>query len=67
MTRCNLCGRGIPNDKDFLQINKNWGYFSKHDLEQHRFVLCEDCYDKLVNSFVIPVEVIDIDVLGRAV
>ena len=32
------------------------GYFSKKDGIRHRFDLCEDCYDKLVQGFVLPVE-----------
>ena len=67
MARCNSCGKLISEMKDFLQIKKNWGYFSKHDLEQHKFLMCEECYDKLVKSFRIPVDVADIDTFGRVV
>ena len=58
---CNLCKKeivvkkGIP-EEDVLSVEKRWGYFSDKDNEVHRFDICEACYDKLVNSFIIPVE-----------
>lgn len=61
---CNVCGRalvvenGIPKE-DFLEGVKEWGYFSKKDLEVHKFIICEECYDKLIQSFVMPVTVVD--------
>lgn len=61
---CNKCGKefktenGILHD-DGLFVTKDWGYFSRKDLQIHRFHLCEDCYDKLVESFLIPVETED--------
>lgn len=42
---------------DYLKITKEWGYFSKKDLEIHEFNLCEDCYDAWIQSFQIPVRV----------
>ncbi len=33
-----------------------WGYFSEKDGTTHAFDLCEDCYDKIISKFVIPVE-----------
>ena len=59
---CNKCKKeievinGIPKG-DFLAVEKRWGYFSEKDNEMHRFVLCETCYDELVNSLEIPVEI----------
>jgi ribosomal-protein-alanine N-acetyltransferase len=41
------------------QLTKDWGYFSKKDLQTHRFNLCEDCYDSMVDKFVIPMTIID--------
>ena len=39
-----------------LSVEKRWGYFSDKDNEVHRFDLCEECYDRMVSQFVIPVE-----------
>ncbi|MEF9945992.1 MAG: hypothetical protein RR869_05885 [Lachnospiraceae bacterium] len=58
---CNQCGKeihvsnGTPQE-DVLSVEKRWGYFSGKDNEVHRWELCEDCYDKWIQSFVIPVE-----------
>ena len=32
------------------------GYFSKRDLEVHEFAICESCYEKMIDQFVIPVK-----------
>ena len=58
---CNKCGKEIPVSKgvasqDVLQIEKYWGYFSEKDGRRDRFDLCEECYDELVKSFLIPME-----------
>ena len=42
---CNACGRQIRKDNDILKeevlkVTKDWGYFSKKDLQIHEFVLC---------------------------
>lgn len=60
--KCNKCGhqiayKGEIQQEDFLKINKSWGYFSNKDGMNHQFILCEACYDKLVDSFVIPATV----------
>lgn len=62
--KCNMCGKIIEKGKDFAYV-KDWGYYSNKDLERHSFNLCEKCYDELVNKFVIPVGVVEIDCLGR--
>ncbi|NLK73981.1 MAG: hypothetical protein GX288_01660 [Clostridiales bacterium] len=59
---CNVCGKAIKVEngilkEDVFEATKEWGYFSKRDLEVHRFNLCEECYDKMIASFQIPVEV----------
>lgn len=68
--RCNQCGRQIvygnqPNGsekpEDYLFVEKEWGFFSKKDLEVHTFCLCENCYDKLIKGFMIPVEVRELE------
>lgn len=60
--RCNACGKLIMIENNLLKEDvfeavKEWDYFSKKDLEIHRFNLCEECYDRIISSFVIPVEV----------
>ena len=59
---CNCCGKTMkktqePHGEEYLQIQKEWGYFSKKDGEIHRFALCEDCYDAWIGQFSIPVEI----------
>lgn len=63
-THCNCCGKELrrKNDvllEDVMIIEKNWGYFSKKDGETHTFCLCEECYDRIVKQFQIPVSVSD--------
>ncbi|GMQ60141.1 hypothetical protein AN1V17_45410 [Vallitalea sediminicola] len=53
---CNKCGKLIYNEEskekvDYINITKEWGYFSNKDMETHSFDLCEECYDKLINNF----------------
>jgi len=60
--KCNSCGKTIVFEngimkEDVLEVVKEWGYFSGKDYEIHRFNLCEQCYDRLVSSFVIPVNI----------
>lgn len=60
---CNVCGREIEvrnglMKQDVFEVKKEWGYFSNKDLEIHKFNICEDCYDKLISTFKIPVEVV---------
>lgn len=57
---CNVCGKTLVvkngiQQEDALKVKKEWGYFSEKDLEVHHFLICEECYDKLINSFVVPV------------
>lgn len=60
--KCNCCGKiieetqGIPKE-DVLEIAKDWGYFSRKDLERHRLVVCESCYDEWISGFKIPPKV----------
>jgi hypothetical protein len=61
---CNGCGKKIISKNNILQedaveVVKEWGYFSKKDLETHYFVLCEACYDSIVKNFVIPIEIVE--------
>ncbi len=59
---CNGCGRVLKYDngilrEDVFEGRKQWGYFSRRDGEIHSFLLCEECYDKMVGQFVVPPEV----------
>ena len=56
---CNICGKIIKTEQgilkeDVLEVTKNWGYFSKKDMERHRFIICEACYDKWISGFKVP-------------
>ena len=54
---CNGCGREIPLDRaDYFHGEKIWGYFSEQDGRRDAFDLCEACYQKLTESFVIKME-----------
>lgn len=59
---CNACGKRletIPKAnvcKEHLSIEKEWGYFSCKDFMVHSFIVCEECYDKWISTFAIPVE-----------
>lgn len=60
---CNMCGKQIKKIKesdhpifaDNLRIQKDWGYFSNKDGVTDEFNLCEECYDKLIKQFKIPI------------
>ncbi len=57
---CNKCGQEIPVKKgipqeDFLEVEKQWGYFSRKDGQTDRFDLCEKCYDEFVKGFQIQI------------
>lgn len=59
---CNCCGNKIKREQELLKedvlfVSKEWGYFSRKDMERHQFVVCEDCYDKWVSGFRIPPKV----------
>jgi hypothetical protein len=59
---CNSCGKQLRVEngilkEDAFEATKEWGYFSERDMEVHHFNLCEECYDKLISEFQIPVEV----------
>lgn len=59
---CNSCGKVLKVEngilkEDAFEATKEWGYFSQRDMEIHRFNLCEDCYNRMIEQFLIPVEV----------
>jgi hypothetical protein len=58
---CNCCGRELPVENGILQeecihIEHHFGFFGKRDGESDKFDLCEECYQKMTESFQIPVE-----------
>lgn len=61
---CNKCGKKITIDNGIVKegafsITYGWGYFSKKDGETHSLDLCEDCYDELIKSFNIPINIVE--------
>lgn len=59
---CNVCGRKLKVEngillEDAFEARKQWGYFSKKDTEVHSFVICESCYDSMIERFAIPPKV----------
>ena len=58
---CNVCGKKVLMEQgvfkeDMFEVAKEWGYFSKYDFEIHKFNICEECYDKMVSNFKIPIK-----------
>lgn len=58
---CNQCGRELTVEngiikEGYFRGDNLFGYFSHKDGIKHSFDLCEECYDKMIKSFVIPVE-----------
>lgn len=59
---CNSCGKVLKIEngilkEDAFEATKEWGYFSSRDTEVHHFNLCEECYDRIISEFIIPIEV----------
>ena len=49
---CDCCGRKIDTEgEDYLHLEKQWGYFSQKDGENHVLDICEECYDKWRSCF----------------
>ncbi|MCL2253953.1 MAG: hypothetical protein FWC09_05850 [Lachnospiraceae bacterium] len=59
---CNKCKKVINVENNIIkeglyEVEYQFGYFSHKDGEIHSFDLCEDCYDEITNSFLIPPEI----------
>lgn len=57
---CNGCGRELKVENGILKEGcfegkQVFGYFSSMDGQEHCFDLCEDCYQKMIARFLIPV------------
>ncbi len=58
---CNKCGRELKVENGILKEGcfhgeNVFGYFSSLDGMKHSFDLCEECYSKVIQEFVLPVE-----------
>ena len=58
---CNQCKKELNVENGIIKEghfcgNVQFGYFSSKDGKKHSFDLCEECYDKLIKGFAIPVE-----------
>ena len=58
---CNQCRKELKVEKGYIKegcfaADFCFGYFSKKDGIRHRFDLCEDCYNKMIAGFQIPVD-----------
>ncbi len=56
---CNGCGKILKVEngilrEDMFEGKKQWGYFSERDGEVDSFLLCESCYRKMTEKFVVP-------------
>lgn len=62
---CNQCKKELMVENGILKEGcfegkQVFGFFSKKDGQEHRFDLCESCYDKMIEKFQIPVEKRDV-------
>lgn len=58
---CNQCKKELKVEQGIIKEgcfcgDIRFGYFSGKDGSRHSFDLCEECYDKLIKGFAIPVE-----------
>ena len=61
---CNQCGRELKVEDGYLKegcftADAVFGYFSRKDGTGHHFDLCEECYDKMISRFAVPVEAVE--------
>ena len=59
--RCNQCGKPMHVENGFLKEGcfhgeNVFGYFSTRDGSRHSWDMCEECYNRLIQGFVIPVD-----------
>ncbi len=60
--KCNVCGKELKVENGIVtegvcSVDYNWGYFSGKDGERHSFDICEQCYDRIVKQFSIPIDI----------
>ena len=61
---CNNCKKELKIERGILKEGifegtHTFGYFSKRDGITHKFDLCEACYDRMVERFLLPVTEIE--------
>lgn len=61
---CNCCKKDMKVEHGILKEAifegcQTFGYFSKKDGMTHKFDLCENCYDKMISEFALPVTEIE--------
>lgn len=57
---CNQCKKALKVENGIIRegcfhADYVWGYFSTLDGKKHSFDLCETCYQKMVQGFLLPV------------
>ena len=58
---CNQCGKPMKVENEIIKegnfaVDYRWDYFSDKDGRRHRFDLCENCYNRLIESFQYPID-----------
>ena len=58
---CNCCRKNLLVENGILKeecihIEHDFGFFGNKDGQSQRFDLCEDCYRKITEKFLIPAE-----------
>ena len=52
---CNSKGR-VLEQEEYINIEKQWGYFSDRDGTIQRGKICEKCFERIAKTFKIPLE-----------
>ena len=47
---CNCCGR-VLEQEEYINIEKQWGYFSDRDGTIQRGKICEECFERIIKTF----------------
>ncbi len=58
---CNACGKKLLVEngiikEECIHVEHDFGFFGSKDGESHSFDLCEECYEKLIAGFSVPVK-----------
>lgn len=58
---CNQCGKELWIENGILKeecirVVHDFGFFGQRDGETHDFDLCEECYNKVIARFQVPVQ-----------
>jgi len=57
---CNCCGKVVEGetveyDSDITELNISFGYGSRFDTNQWNMDICDDCLEKWVSTFKLPI------------